>query len=789
MLKNYIKIAWRNIINKKLYSAINIIGLTVGLGVGLLILLWVQDENSYDKFNTKIDRIYKVNASIGAGASKQVWGSTQPPVAFYAQRQVPGVENAVRVIDAWHYSKFTYKNKGLRVTVPMKFVDDSFFSVFDYKLLKGDPKKPFPNAQSVILSESEAKKYFGDAEPLGKVLKANNNDLFTVSGVMADLPVNSSIQAGMLFSTNLKKQEYNPKDMWKSMDEDWGDYYAQTYLLIKPNVSTTTVANKLTSLHMALHKGIKPTDGVYQLQPLSDVHLYNPNGSSAGAQTVKIFTIVAILILLIACINYVNLSTARSVLRSKEVSVRKIIGAERKDLFFQFVFETALCFAIAMILAFALIYAVMPLYNRIAGKEMHFDLLSAGVWKVIGLTTITTLIASSIYPAVLLSSFQPIEALRARSSGASNGGFRKVLVVSQFAFSIGLIIGTLVINRQLNYIQTTQIGYDRDHVFSLNITDNMYKHQDAIKAELSTHPEILGAAAGSTLISSDGTTTDTDWDGKPTDDSMIINPFSVDKDMLNVLKVQFAAGSNFSGTKADSAHFILNEAAIRRTGIKNPIGKRFHLWQTDGIIIGVVKDFHFASLRQAIEPAIFQYQERGGTLFIRTTGKDASAAVGIAKRIYDRYNHGDPPFEYKFLDADFNSLYRTEQSTNALFSIFACIAIFISCLGLFGLATYTAQIKVKEIGIRKVLGASVLNITTMLSKEFLLLVVISLIIAGPIAWYAMNKWLQGYAYQVNLSWTIIPLAGFAALLIALITISFQAIKAALANPVKSLRSE
>lgn len=789
MIKNYIKIAWRNIINKKLYSALNIIGLTVGLGVGLLILLWVQDENSYDKFNTKIDRIYKVNASIGTGASKQVWGGVQPPVAFYALKEVPGVENAVRVVGNWDYNKFRYQDKLLRVTTPMKFVDDAFFSVFDYKLLKGDPKKPFPNDQSVILTESEARKYFGDADPIGKVIRGNDKDPYTVSGIIADIPSTSSIQADMFFPMNVRKKQYDGKDMWKSMDEDWGDYYTETYLLVKPNASTTAIANKLTAIHQLLHKGIKPTDGVYQLQSLADVHLYNPDGTSAGAQIVKIFTIVAVLILLIACINYVNLSTARSVLRSKEVSVRKIIGAERKDLFFQFVLETAICFAIAMILAFALIYAIMPLYNHIAGKAMHFNLLSTNVWKVIGLTIIATLAASSIYPAVLLSSFQPIEALRARSTGTGNGSFRKVLVVCQFAFSIGLIIGTLVINRQLHYIQTAELGFNRDQIFTVNIGDKLFDHQLAIKAELAQHPEIKGVAIGDNFITNGSSTGDTDWDGKPADASMIIHPFSIDQDFANVFKLKFVAGGNFSGNKADSAHFILNETAIRQAGIKNPIGKRFKLWQTDGIITGVVKDFHYASLKQKIEPAIFVYHEKLWQLFVKTTGKDAAVAIGLVKKIHEQYNHGDPPFEYKFLDDDYNNLYKTEQNTSTLFNIFACIAIFISCLGLFGLATYTAQVKVKEIGIRKVLGASVLNITAMLSKDFLLLVVISLVIAGPIAWYAINKWLQGYAYQVHLSWTIIPLAGFAALLIALITISFQAIKAALANPVKSLRSE
>ncbi|HWZ35631.1 MAG TPA: FtsX-like permease family protein, partial [Mucilaginibacter sp.] len=741
------------------------------------------------KFNTKIDRIYKVNASMGSGASQQVWGGVQPPVAFYALKEVPEVENAVRIVYMSDYSKFRYKDKLIRVNTTMKFIDDSFFSIFDYKLLEGNPKRPFPNDQSVILSVSEAKKYFGDANPMGKILMADDKVPYTISGVMADMPSNSSIQAGMFFSINVRKKQYGPNDYWKSMDEDWGDYYTETYLLIKANASVTTIANKLTRIHMTHQKGIKASDGVYQLQSQADVHLYNPDGSSAGAQIVKIFSIVAVLILLIACINYVNLSTARSVLRSKEVSVRKIIGAERKHLFFQFIFETTVYFMIALALAFALIYLIMPVYNHLAGKEMHFNMLSSSVWKVVGLTVIATLAVSSIYPAVLLSSFKPIDALRSRSTGVGSGGFRKILVVCQFTFSIGLIIGTLIIDRQLKYIQTTQLGFDRDYVFTVNIGNNMFDHQDAIKTELAQHSEIKSVASGDNIISGGSSTGDTDWDGKPKDASMIIHPFFIDRNFINALKIKFVGGGNYTGAKADSTHFILNETAIRQTGIKNPIGKRFHLWQTDGTIIGVVKDFHFASLKQAIEPAIFVYHDKTSSLFVRTTGKNVAAAINLVKNLHEKYNHGDPPFEYKFLDEEFNNLYKTEQNTSALFNIFACIAIFISCLGLFGLATYTAQVKVKEIGIRKVLGASVVNITTMLSKDFLLLVVISLVIAGPIAWFAMNKWLQDYAYRVHLSWTLVPLAGIAALLIALATISFQAIKAALANPVKSLRSE
>jgi putative ABC transport system permease protein len=789
MIKNYIKTAWRNLINTKFYSSINIVGLTIGLAVGMLILIWVADELSYNKFNSKADHIYKVNASIGSGASKQVWGGVPPPVAYHALKAVPGVVNAARVMTSYDYSTFKYKDKLLKEDYGrLSFIDASFFNVFDYKLIKGNRKLPFPNDRSVILTETTAKKYFGDEDPMGKIIAGDSRDPYTVSGVLADFPSNSSINYNMLFSIAVKKNQYNGRGYWKSMDEDWGNYYTDTYLEIRPDASVAAIANKLTKIHMALHTGIKPTDGIFGLQPLSDIHLYNPDGSESGMQTVRIFAIVAALILLIACINYVNLSTARAMLRAKEVSVRKIIGAERKHLFLQFILETAFCFVIAMILAFALICLVLPFYNQLAGKKMHFDLFDKNVWRVVGLTMAGTLIASSIYPAILLSSFKPISALKGKVSGIGSATFRKVLVVCQFAFSIGLIIGTLVINKQLQFVRSEKLGYDREYVFSLQM-HGMEAHYEAIKAELLRRTEIKGITTGNnSIVSSGSNTSDTDWDGKPADLSFLINPFEIDKDFINLFNIKFAAGKNFSGTKSDSANFILNETAVKVAGIKNPVGKRFKLHDLNGTIIGVVKDFHFASLRQTIAPSIFVYRPTTWQMYVKTTGKDAPAAIKAIEKYWHQYN-ANFPFEYSFLDDQYNDMYKSEQQTGTLFSIFAGIAIFISCLGLFGLATYTAQIKIKEIGIRKVLGASVVNITTMLSKDFLLLVIISLVIAGPIAWYAMNKWLEDYAYRVSLSWTLIPLAGISALLIALITISFQAVKAALTNPVKSLRSE
>lgn len=790
MIKNYFKTAWRNILRNKFYTAINIIGLTVGLTFGLLLLLWVSDELSFDNFNTKGKQIYQLEAQIGTGTSKQIWGGVPAPIATRAVREVPEVINSVRIVMNYDYSVYRYKDKLLSVDDNGAFyAEPSLFKIFDFKMLKGNADKPFPDPHSVIVTESTAKRFFGDADPIGKVLIADNKDNYTVSGVLADFPENSSFKADMLFSFDMVKKNFRGNGAWKTVEEDWGNYFYTTFLLLRPDASSQTVADKLTAIHKSAQNeaigGLK-----YMMQPLQKIHLYNADGSPSGLQTVRIFLIVAILILIIACINYVNLSTARAMLRSKEVSVRKIIGAARKQLFAQFVIETAMFFFIALILSFVAIKLLMPAYNNISGKQMQFNLLDITVWKVVGFTIIGTLVASSIYPALLLSSFKPINALKGKLSlGVGNAFFRKALVVTQFIFSIGLIISTLVINGQLKYIREKDLGYDKTQVFSFGMRD-MKKNYEAIRAELLTQPGIQGiTSAADNIVSSGGSTGDTDWDGKLPNQSFLIHPMSIDKEYFNLFKLKMAAGNTFLGVKADSVHYILNETAVREAGIKDPIGKRFKLHDKDGIIIGVVKDFNFASLKQKIEPFIFYYRpENNWRMFVKTTGTGASKAIAAVSKEWKKYNTAFP-FDYTFLDEDYDQMYKSDQRSGTLFSVFAGIAIFISCLGLFGLATYTAQVKVKEIGIRKVLGASIFNITSMLSKDFLMLIIVSLIIASPIAWYLMNKWLQDYTYRIHIQWWTFVLAGTAAILIALMTISFQAIKAALANPVESLKNE
>ncbi|MEJ7684821.1 MAG: FtsX-like permease family protein [Segetibacter sp.] len=619
---------------------------------------------------------------------------------------------------------------------------------------------------------------------------------FTVSGMMEDFPENSSIKYDMLLPMSLyaelfKKGGGNGSNAaWNTIDTDLGDFYFKTYIQLQKDASLEKVVQKLSRIYLT-KKGEDAQGNAFSLQPLKTLHLTAADGSNSALQTVEIFLVVAVLILLIACINYVNLSTARSMLRSKEVSVRKIIGAARSHLFVQFIIESALLFLFASGLAFFIIYLLLPLYNNISGKNLVFSLGNSNVWIVISIAIISTLLLASIYPALLLSSFKPIQALKGKLSlGIGAASFRKTLVVSQFVFSVGLIIATIVISRQLRYIREKDLGFNKEYVFSFGLKKEWYGHMDAARNELLKQPGVLDVAFSDNNIAGvNGTTGDTYWEGKAEKRAFLINPINIDEHFIPLLKMQLVEGHNFTGSKADSAYVILNETAIKETGIKDPVGKSFTLWQTKGTIIGVVKDFNYASLKQKVEPAIFYYRpSRNSRMYIKTTGEDASQAIAAARNVWKEYNP-DFPFDYSFLDEDFGKMYQSEQRIASLFNVFAVIAITISCLGLFGLATYTAQVKTKEIGIRKVLGASVLNITNLLAREFIVLVAIAFIIATPIAWWMMHQWLQDFNYRINISWWIFALTGVAALGIALVTVSFQAIKAAIANPVKSLRTE
>lgn len=787
MLRNYFKIAWRNLAKNKLYSLINIAGLSVGLAVGMLILLWVQDERRFDAFYKKTSDIYKLENRVGTGASIQIWQSTAAPIGMLGKAELPEIRDVARITGNDMYALFKYKDKVFNEDRVL-FADPSLFSIFDFEVVKGNKESLFQDDHSIVMTEKSARKYFGTEDAIGKVIVADDKTNFQVSAVVKDLPLNSSINADMFLPMHLFAVEKYKEGDKGDFENDFNQYNYGTFLLLKPGVNLASLANKLRDIHLR-HKA-DDTDILYLIQAMSRTHLYKSDGTNAGIESVRMFMLVAFVILVIACINYVNLSTARSMLRSKEVSLRKIVGAARFQLFFQFIVETAVLFTIAAILSIGLMYVLMPSFNQISGKQLDFDLGDSQIWMVIGLTILGSLIVSSIYPAVLLSSFEPLKALKGKvSASISDAVFRKALVVVQFSLSIILIAGTLVIAKQLHFIRSKQLGYDKEHVFTMRMR-GMGEHYEAVKAELLRSPGVLEVTKGSdNLVEINGQTGNNEWDGKAVGETFMVYPMAIDKDFIPFFKMQMVAGKNFTGTIADSAYFIMNETAVKTLGFKDPVGQNFRLWGTKGKLIGVVKDFHFASMKQRIEPMVFYYQPNDcRILFVKTKGADAASAIGAAETQWKKYNAGFE-FAYSFLDDSFNRLYKSEERTGTLFNIFAGIAILISCLGLFGLAAYTAQVRRREIGVRKVLGASIGGIVGLLTKDFLRLVFIAIALATPIAWYIMHAWLQDFAYKTDLGWMLFVISGGIALLIAIITISFQSMKASLANPVKSLRTE
>lgn len=786
MLKNYIKTAWRNLLRNKFYSFINIAGLTAGLAIGIMILLWVQDELSFDSFHKKTPDIYRLELFGGTGASRQIWSLGVAPIGPLSKQALPQIENFVRITANNNPVIYKYRDKAF-ADETVAFADPSLFSVFDFPIIHGNPANPFPNDNSVVITQKTAEKYFGTENPVGKVISSNNRENFTVSGVIKDFPDNSSINYDMIMPISYHIHHILA-DIKVDMNTNFDWYGYETYLLLKPGTNLKSLALKINQVHLA-HKP-EDTDADYLLLPLAKLHLYNADLTDKGIGTVRIFMIVALLILVIACINYVNLSTARSMLRAKEISMRKIVGAAKSHLFMQFIVETALLFLLAAAFAIGFIFILMPLFNQVSGKQLVFNLANYRIWLIILATIAGTLAASSIYPALLLSSFDPLKALKGKiSAGIGDVLFRKILVVAQFVFSIVLIVGTIVITGQLNYIRSKDLGYDKTNVFTFAMRA-IGPHYDAARAELLKQPGILDVTRSDAPIVRMGSLNGTsDWDGKPVNSTFIVHPMAVDKDFIPFFKLKMAAGAAFTGAENDREHFILNEAALKEISMKNPVGKRFKIGRMNGTIIGVVKDFHFASMKEKIGPTIFTYESRFlPEIYIKTTGRDAPKAIKAAEMQFKHYNR-EYPFNYRFLDDIFNNLYKGEQTEGKLFNYFAAIAIFISCLGLLGLAAYTAQVRSREIGVRKVLGASVSGIVGLLARDFIRLVLIAIVIAVPVAWFAMNKWLQDYTYRINIGWWVFALSGFIAVIVAFVTISIQTVKAASANPVRSLRSE
>ena len=791
MLKNYFKTAWRTLWKNKFYSAINISGLAVGLVAGIMLLLWVQNELSYDKFNKDYQHIYRLSSQLKSNGENMTWTGVPGPLAIFA-KSIPGVELIVRTQNEFDQVISNKSKSKILDGNNVGAVDSGFLNMFSFHLIQGNKANLFPNMNSIIITKNLAEKLFNDDNAIGKIV-GFRKEYFTVTGVLANFPKNSSIQYDAIVPmTWLGKQftENGGNGDWKTIDEDLGDFSFTTYVKLNPNTSPVKTGKEFSAAYKKSRNG--QTDASFHLQNLASIHLVSADGNNSALRMVQVFILVIILLLAIAGINYVNLSTARSLIRAKEVSIRKMVGAQKYQLFFQFIVETIVLFCIAALLAIILIFLLMPLYNSIAGETLSFNLSNIKVWEVTGLAVLGTLIASSIYPAILLSSFKPLESLKGKiTSGIGMAAFRKVLVVFQFTISVVLIVCTIIMSNQMKFIKNKNLGYDKSYVFSVPLPQQVVDHLSSIKTELEKQSSILNVAASDAYNFSSVTsaTGDLDWKTKPANTNLMITQVAADKDFIPTMRIKFLEGHNFTGTPADSAYYILNETAVRQMGLKPPyVGQPISFHENKGTILGVVKDFNFQSLKEKISPLIFFNTNNKNILYVRTMGSHAQDAIAAVKNQYKKYA-GDTPFSYQFLDKTFEAQYKTDQRTGTLFNVFAGIAILISCLGLFGLATFTAQVKTKEIGIRKVLGASVSGIVKLLSKDFLKLIIVAIIIATPIAWWAINKWLEGFAYRINISWWVFVIAGILALLIALITISVKAIKAALANPVNSLRTE
>ncbi|HXR82819.1 MAG TPA: ABC transporter permease [Hanamia sp.] len=803
MFLNYFKTAWRNLMKNKVFSFINISGLSIGLAVSFVILMYVQDELSYDKFNTNADRIVRMVFKADINRGKINESVVMAPVAQTMKNDYPEVQDATRILDRGT-PKITYKDKIFKDD-RFALVDPNFFSIFTLPMIEGNAKSALLQPNTIVLTKATAEKYFGNEDAIGKTLALNNNsEFYKVTGVIENIPSNSHFHFDMLGS--MKGWKDATSDSWMA-----GGYH--TYLLLKPGADIKQMEAKFPAM-VAKYMGpqIQKDMGLsleqfrtkgnslgFALQPLTSIHLHSTTNNEfepgGNAGYVYIFGVVAIFMLVIASINFINLSTAGASKRAKEVGIRKVAGSNRFQLIRQFLFESVMLTAFALIIAFVLVKLTLPEFNNISGKHLDFDIKPAIALILLGLLVG---VAAGIYPAFYLSSYKPIAVLKGRIIGNNKTfSLRSGLVVFQFFISVALIISTIVVYQQMKFIENKNLGYDKEHLLTIPNSYALGKNEQVYKQEMLKDSRVVNATVS--FYKPAGPTSYNNALAYPKgDDNAILNAveYHVDEQYIPTLGMQMAAGRNFSNEfPTDSLGLVINETAARALGWNDlsAVGKTIIRQNSDrGInvpfhVIGVVKDFNFKSLHEAISPLFMSLEPEGGLIFkIKTT--DVAGLLATMKRKWDSYNTGEP-FSYSFMDDLFNKTYAAETKTGTILNIFAILTILVACLGLFGLTTYTAERRTKEIGIRKVLGASVMQVTEMLSKDFIKLVGIACLIAFPLSYWAMNKWLQSFAYRINISWWMFVVAGVVALFIALLTVSFQAIKAAIANPVESLRSE
>ena len=804
MFKNYIKTALRSLGKNKGFTAINLLGLALGLAITLLIVFYVVDELGYDRYNTKADRIYRINNDIKLGSSENSYAVSPAILASALTAEIPEIDKVVR----FRQSGSPNIKKGNQIIHENNtvYADPSVFDVFTLPSLSGDLSAALKEPNTVVITETIAKKYFNTVSVVGKTMVFDDTHNFKITGVIKDVPKQSHFNFDFFISM---------ASLAESRDNSWLSNNFQTYILLKNGADIKTVDKKLqqliiehlspqlqTTLHLS-YADFNKGGNYFRLNttPLTDIHLHSNRvaevGQNGNIQYVYIFSIIAIFILLIACVNFMNLSTARSANRAREVGVRKVLGSDRKHLIFQFLAESMIVTFVSTLIALVLAILLLPLFNQMADKELGFTFGSL-TWlipAVIVIILVIGLLAGS-YPAFFLSGFQPIAVLKGKlAEGFKGGGLRSFLVVFQFSISIFLIIGTLVIYNQLKFIQNKDLGYNRSQVLVIKNVMVLGQQANTFKQEVKSLPGVTngsltsytptGMNRNSSAIFPDAT-----FDTKK---ALVSQIWSVDEDYIATLNIKLLQGRNFSkDMPTDSSAIIVNQSAAKLLGFQDPLNKTVYTPQDSYgkymkpyRIIGMIKDFNFNSLRENVSPLVLIFKEERGALNLKV---NPANVAGIITQIQNKWKAIAPnqDFSYSFMDQDFDATYRSEQRIAKIFLSFTSLAIIIACLGLFGLAAYAAEQRTKEIGVRKVLGAGLSSIVGMLSKDFIKLVLIAILIAAPLAWLAMRQWLQGFAYRQNVQWWVIVVAGAGAILIAFVTISFQSIKAALINPVKSL---
>ena len=788
MYKSYLKIGWRNIIKHKVFSLINISGLSLGLTCSIFIALWVLDEYSIDAFHEHGDRIFTVTSCEYSGSERNGSYDTPGILAEEMKKVLSEVEFACNY--GWiEYNTFTVDDKIMKL--PGNFAGEDFFRMFSFPLLLGTQETALKSPESIAISRKMATNLFGSPEDaIGKGLRFENYKDLKVTAVFEDLQNNVSEKFEYLINWELFIERNN----WV---KDWNNSGPYTFVMLHEHTDAEALSANIQHFLKTYDKGYSDLDRLeLGLQPFTEKYLHSnfKNGYISGGRIeyVQLFTGVAIFILLIACINFMNLSTARAVKRAKEIGVRKVVGAFKTTLIRQFMLEAFLFTAIAVVFSIVLLYTLLPQFNLLTGKNIASPLTDSKFWMGIGVLTLVTGLLSGSYPAFVLSSFKPVSVFKNNLKNHSASVFlRKGLVVFQFALSMIFIVSMIVISKQVDFIQETNLGYQKYNLIYLRLSGPIATNFDIFKHEALQQPGVLTISHMSDRpVRIENSTGSVEWEGKTPDTRPTFTQASVGYDFVKTMQATLLYGRDFSQNHADSANYIINETALKIIGYENPIGMPLTFWGTKGTIIGVVKDFHFNSLHVPINPMVLRLQKRAtwGYALIRTMPEKTSLALAGLEALHKKLNP-DFIFAHQFADEEYNMLYKSEQVVKQLSGYFAFLAIFISCLGLLGLIMFTAEQRTKEVGIRKVMGASISQIVTLLSKDFMKLVIVSTLIAGPVAYYIMIGWLQGFEYHIGIEWWMFALAALGAIVIALVTLSFQAIKAAMMNPVNSLRSE